>query len=238
MSTPGAMHGEMPGNLPGRPGGEHEPLLDMIFERRPIPPGAPREIHDLAHMLAAAAGSAESGELAGEAAALAAFTRQFSSPGTSPAARRPAWGWLSGRPPRGKLPLAAALVVAATGLGSTAAAYADVLPAPIQHFAHRMVGAPNGPGTQPTQPLSLPRLSPHAQLSTSPGPEPNWAATTLSHGNASAAVPQGGPLGDRAKSADGVCAPRLPVMKGVPRRHRPRSCWRRGPDHLPGRHSR
>ena len=34
------MHDEMPGFFPGRPGGEHdEPLLDMILERRPIPPG-------------------------------------------------------------------------------------------------------------------------------------------------------------------------------------------------------
>ena len=72
MSGPHAVHGEMPGFFPGRPGGEHdEPLLDMILERRPIPPGAPPEIHGLARMLAAAAGSAGPGKLAGEDAALA-----------------------------------------------------------------------------------------------------------------------------------------------------------------------
>lgn len=58
------MHDEMPGFFPGRPGGEHdEPLLDMLLERCPIPPGAPPEMHDLARLLAAAAGPAEPGDL-------------------------------------------------------------------------------------------------------------------------------------------------------------------------------
>jgi hypothetical protein len=147
--------------LPGRPGGEHEPLLDVIFERRPLPPGAPPEIHDLARLLGAAAGPAEAEELAGQAAALAAFTRLAPPPGTSPAVRRSARRWLSGRPPRGRLPLAAALVVAAAGLGSTAAAYADVLPSPIQHFAHSAIAAPDRPHAAPEQKVaaSPPRRS-------------------------------------------------------------------------------
>ena len=143
MSGPDAMHGEMPGFFPGRPGGERdEPLLDMIFDRRPIPPGAPPEMHDLARMLAAAAGPAEPGELAGEATALAAFARLASPASISPAARRPARRRLSRRPARARLPLAAALVTAAAGLGSITAAYVGVLPSPIQHFAHVTVGAP------------------------------------------------------------------------------------------------
>jgi hypothetical protein len=85
------MQDEMPGFFPGRPGGEHdEPLLDMILERRPIPPGAPPEIHGLARMLAAVAGPAEPGDLVGQAAAQAAFTRLASPPGTSSAALRSA----------------------------------------------------------------------------------------------------------------------------------------------------
>ena len=133
----------MPGFFPGRPGGEHdEPLLDMILERRPLPPGAPPEIHGLARMLAAVAGPAEPGDLPGQAAALAAFTRLKSPPGTSPAALRSARRSLSERPARGRLPLAVALAAAAAGLGSTAAAYAGVLPSPIQHFAHVAIGAP------------------------------------------------------------------------------------------------
>jgi len=140
------MHGEMPGFFPGRPGGEHdEPLLDMILERRPIPPGASPEFHGLARMLAAVAGPAEPGDLAGQDAAQAAFARLASRPGTSHAALRSARRSLSERPARGRLPLAAALAVAAAGLGSTAAAYIGVLPGPMQHFAHLTIGAPPPP---------------------------------------------------------------------------------------------
>ena len=149
------MHGEMPGFFPGRPGGEHdEPLLDMILERRPIPPGAPPEIHGLARMLAAVAGPAEPGDLDGQAAAHAAFTRLVSPPSASPAALRSARRSLSERPARGRLPLAA-LAVAAAGLGSTAAAYADVLPSPIQHFAHVTFGAPAPPQDASPGPLTI-----------------------------------------------------------------------------------
>ncbi len=114
----------------------------MIFDRRPIPPGAPPEMHDLARMLAAVAGPAERGDLAGEATALAAFARLVPPASVSPAASRPARRWLSRRSARARLPLAAALVTAAAGLGSITAAYAGVLPDPIQHFAHVTVGAP------------------------------------------------------------------------------------------------
>jgi hypothetical protein len=137
------MHDEMPGFFPGRPGGEHdEPLLDMILERRPIPRGAPPEIHDLAHMVAAVAGPAEPGELTGEAVTMAAFTRLGSPAGISPAAPRSARRSMPEWRARGRLPLAAALTAVAAGLGSTAAAYAGVLPDPIQHFAHEYIGAP------------------------------------------------------------------------------------------------
>src|SRR5260370_34523702 len=95
MRGAGALHSEMPGfSFPGRPGGEHdEPLLDMIFDRRPLPPGASAEMRDLALMLGALAGPAEPGELAGEAAARAAFARLASPARISSAAsgrdRRP-----------------------------------------------------------------------------------------------------------------------------------------------------
>jgi hypothetical protein len=137
------MHDEMPGFFPGRPGGEHdEPLLDMLLERSPIPPGAPPEMHDLARLLAAAAGPAESGDLAGEDAARAAFRRLRSPAGVSHAAPRSARHRLTARPARGRLPLAAALAVVAAGLGSATAAYAGALPSPIQHIAHEYIGAP------------------------------------------------------------------------------------------------
>jgi len=139
------MHGEMPGfPFPGRPGGEHdEPLLDMIIARRALPPDAPQEMHDLARMLAALAGPAEPGELAREAAVRAAFRQAASPVGVSPAARRPIRHRRSrSRASRSRVRLAAALVVAAAGLGSVLAAYRDVLPSPFQQLAHVTVAAP------------------------------------------------------------------------------------------------
>ena len=169
MNGPDASHDEMPGFFPGRPGGEHdEPLLDMLLERRPIPPGAPRELHDLARVLAVAAGPAEPGDLAGEAAARAAFTRLPSPSGASHAAPRSARHRLTEWPARGRLPLAAALAVAATGLGSAAAAYAGALPSPIQHIAHEVIGAP--------PPQDAPGRSLVVGSSSAPAPSPQTAA--------------------------------------------------------------
>jgi len=183
MSGPDAMHDEMPGFFPGRPGGERdEPLLDMIFDRRPLPPGAPPEIHDLARMLAVVAGPAEPEELAGEASALAAFTRLASPVGISPAALRPARRWLSGRPARAKLPLAAALVTAAAGLGSIAAAYVDVLPGPIQKVAHVTVGAPLPESGRPQGPPAVTNVqasATHALGNSSAQPTPSVARTSI-----------------------------------------------------------
>jgi len=189
MSGPDAMHSEMPGFIPGRPGGEHdEPLLDTIFDRRPLPPGAPPEMRALVRTLAAAAGPAEPGELAGEAAALAAFSRLAPSGGVSPAAQRPARRWLSGWPARGRLPLAAALVAAAAGLGSIVAAYVGVLPGPIQEMAHVTVGAPAASGgnnslthAAPGRSRSSPRVtgsSGHRQTRPAgPAPAPSQATS-------------------------------------------------------------
>jgi hypothetical protein len=117
------------------------------------PPGAPPELHDLARMLDAAAGPGEPGDLAGEAAARAAFSRLPSPAGTSYAAPRSARHRLTKRPARGRLPLAAALAMAAAGLGSATAAYVGVLPSPIQHLAHVVIGAPPPTDGAPGQPL-------------------------------------------------------------------------------------
>ena len=177
------MHDEMPGFFPGRPGGEHdEPLLDMILERCPIPPGAPPRSMAWRGMLAAVAGPAEPGKLAGEDAALAAFTRLASLKGTSPAAPRSARRSLPERSARGRLPLAAVLTAAAAGLGSTAAAYAGVLPGPIQHLAHVTIGAP-APAAR-VVPWHAPAIASssgaraHHQVATSAPPETHAAASS------------------------------------------------------------
>jgi len=168
MSGPDAVHGEMPGFFPGRPGGERdEPLLDMIFDRRPLPPGAPPEMHDLARMLTVVAGPAEPGELAGEATVLAAFARLASPAGISPAASRSARRRLSVRPRRARLPMAAALVTAAAGLGSIAAAYVGVLPGPIQQMAHVTVGAPLPPHGSAHRPAAV--ANPRPNMTLAPG---------------------------------------------------------------------
>jgi hypothetical protein len=159
MSGRDAMHDEMPGFFPGRPGGEHdEPLLDMLLERRPIPPGAPPELYDLARLLAAAAGPVEPGDLAGEDAARAAFNRLPSPAGASRAAPRSARHRLTERPARGRLPLAAALAVAAAGGGGGGR------PPPGG-------GGPPPPSGAPGQPLGV-GSSPTASPSQASSPAP------------------------------------------------------------------
>lgn len=145
MSGPNAMDDEMSGfSFPGRPG--DEPLLDMVFDRRPLPPEAPAEIHGLAQLLVALAGPAEPGELAGEAAARGAFTRVASpagvlSAGVLSAGRRARRHRPSRRLRRGRVRLAAALLTMAAGVGSLAAAYTGVLPSSVQEVAHTVAGS-------------------------------------------------------------------------------------------------
>ena len=206
------MHNEMPGFFPGRPGGEHdEPLLDMILERRPIPPGAPPEIHGLALMLAAVAGPSEPGELAGQAAAQAVFTRLASRPGTSHAALRSARRSLSERPARGRLPLATALAVAAAGLGSTAAAYIGVLPSSIQHLANLTIGAPPPPHDVSPRTLTVtssPLPSHHGPGDTGKGSRhPAGSSNPASDKNRPGAWPTHGSQGHGAAPALASCLP-------------------------------
>jgi hypothetical protein len=188
----------MPGfPFPGRPGGEHdEPLLDMIIARRALPPDAPQPMHDLAQMLAALAGPAEPGELAGEAAVRAAFNRAASPAGVSSAARRPVRHRRPRRsrgPARSRVRLATVMVAAAAGLGSVFAASIDVLPSPVQRFAHE-VGAP-APLTSPPAALGTAqpfrgkastapsRPNPRPDHSTAPAPASSHAGSPAPHHN-------------------------------------------------------
>jgi hypothetical protein len=144
-------------------------------------------------MLAAVAGPAEPGELTGEAATLAAFTRLGFPVGVSPAAPRSARRSVPEWRARGRLPLAAALTAVAVGLGSTAAAYAGVLPDPIQHFAHEIIGAPaphhdlSGPAPagagSPTHTRRGPDGSaPASHQATSSTPHPGHGSRDRHHG--------------------------------------------------------
>jgi hypothetical protein len=157
-----------------------EPLLDRILDGYPLPPDAPPVLHTLAAGLSDLAGPAGPGALIGEKAALAAFRQVAGHGATSPAraplvARRAA---PQRRLDRRRRPLLAAVrvrlaalsTVAAIAVGGTAAAYAGVLPAALQNFAHSLIGAPsrgNGPNSQ---------LPGHPQPTVSPGSGTSGAA--------------------------------------------------------------
>jgi hypothetical protein len=167
----------MPGfPLPGRLGRElDEPLLDALLDGQ-LPPDAPEELRTVAEMLAGLAGPAEPGELAGEgklvgeAAAQSAFTRRASPAGVSPAAR-PARRKTSWRAVAPRARAAAVLAAAAIGLGSTtAAAYAGMLPSPIQNIAHHMIGAPPAHRTGHPKPGKTPLATPQPAQSATAKP--------------------------------------------------------------------
>ncbi len=155
MSERDASSDEMPGfTLPGRPRRERDDLvLDGILDGRSLPPDSPRDLQDLAQLLACVAGPAEPGPLAGEAAARSAFRRAVPPASISPALRqapllqpapRQAVRRLRTGPRRARL-AAVLAAVAAVLASATVAAYADVLPAPVQDLAHRTIGAPAAP---------------------------------------------------------------------------------------------
>ncbi len=148
MSGSDASSGEMPGfPFPGRSGPEpDEPLLDTILNGRPLPAHAPQGMLALADRLASLGRPAGPGEVPGEAAAMAAFRSSVAGASVSPAGGEPAHRKPARRPPprrRAARParLAGGLFVVMVGLGS-AAAYADVLPGPVQDFAHHVIDAP------------------------------------------------------------------------------------------------
>ena len=154
MTGPDASSGEMPRvPMPGRAGRDQDDLLlDMILDRRPLPPNAPPGMHVLASKLVGLAAAPGGGELPGEAAALAAFIRSGSPASTLTLAGEPSKHRPARRFAISRARLSAAAAVVAVGLsGTAAAAYAGVLPATVQNFAHHVIGAPaavhHGDGT-------------------------------------------------------------------------------------------
>ncbi len=157
-------------NLPGLPPGGIPPIGDAACEAllggHLSPADAEEGLRPLAEAVAALTLAPTARELAGEPDARATYHAGFSRPARGPRGRhgriRLAASLLS-------VKLAAAAAVAAGGL--TAAAYADVLPAPMQSFAHRTLRAPAphpdpAPGrpvtpssTAPAGPTAYPRQS-------------------------------------------------------------------------------
>jgi hypothetical protein len=139
-----ASSNEMPNvPMPGQVGRDHdELLLDMILDSRPLPPGAAPGMRALAENLVGLAASPGAGELPGEAAALAAFLRSGSPASTLTLAGGPPERPRRRRLTAGRARLSAAIAVLTVAVSGTAAAYAGVLPASVQDFAHRIIDAP------------------------------------------------------------------------------------------------
>jgi hypothetical protein len=170
MTGPDASSGKMPGfPLPGRLGRERDELaLDAILDGLSPPEDALPQLRGLSQLVADLSAPAGPGELTAEAEVLSGFRRCVAAAGASCVARRPVRRRSSWRFARHRARLAAGLVIVAAGLGGTAAAYAGVLPGPVQEFAHRSIGAPatrHVPGHQS-------RVTPAAPASRQQAPQP------------------------------------------------------------------
>lgn len=123
------MNSDLPGDL-----GPLDPGLDQLF--RTLTAGA------------------TPAELSGEQTALTMF-RENTRPRTAEAGLRPGSAGRSGRSARASarwtVRLAGAFALTLAG-GLTAAAYADVLPAPVQHLAHQALSFADVPDTHHSQP--------------------------------------------------------------------------------------
>ena len=154
MSCPGVSPGEMP-DFPfphRRVPHLDESALDALLTGQPLNPDAPGQAHVLAAMLAGLTATTGPGPLSGEAAARSAFAQAASKAGTPPGNGAV---WRGRRRPRVRLGLVAAVVAASTVLGGVAAAWADVLPGPIQELAHQVFGAPAASRPSPRSPASV-----------------------------------------------------------------------------------
>jgi hypothetical protein len=145
MTGSDASSSEMPRvPLPGQVSRDQdELLLDMILDGRPLPPGAAPRMRALAENLVRLAAPPATGELPGQAAAMAAFVRSGSPASTPTLDGKPSERHRGRRLVADRARLAAAVAVVTVALsGTAAAAYAGVLPASVQDFAHRFIDAP------------------------------------------------------------------------------------------------
>lgn len=170
-------------------------------------------LRPVADVLAALTAEPTVMELAGEARALAEFRRRAGAPVPSHRARRGTAGLSS----RFGVKVGASVTAAAIVLGGgAAAAYAGVLPAPIQRLAHEAIGAPipaprhalpsrGRPahvrpgvyGRSGVHGKTAPRGGPGTSRQARPHPTPHPTPTPTAHGN-----PQGG-QGNHGKQGKG-----------------------------------
>jgi hypothetical protein len=162
------------------------------------------QLRQVADVLAALTAEPTGMELAGEAGALAEFRRQAAAPAPAERARH----GTAGRSSRLGVKVGASVTAVAVMLGGgAAAAFANVLPAPIQRFAHEAIGAP----------VPQPRHeSPHGGRSAAPGQpamrggpgaerqvRPHATPAPTAHGDSYAPAKQGNPQGKDPQGQQG-----------------------------------
>jgi hypothetical protein len=129
-------------------------LAALLAGKRDVAPG----LQPVADVLAALSAEPSRGELAGEARALAEFRRRTGVPAPRRHAHRSTAGLTSRLSAKAAAGAAAATLVLG---GAATAAFANMLPAPIQRFAHDVIGAPDAP--------SAPQPVPARGTPTAPG---------------------------------------------------------------------
>ena len=135
-------NGDMP-NIPQSPLQDGSAVTDadlvaLLAGKLDVAPG----LQPVADVLAALSAGPRLGELAGEARALAEFRRRAGGPVPRRHARRRTAGLTSRLSAKAAAGAAAATLVLG---GAATAAFANMLPAPIQRLAHDVIGAPDAP---------------------------------------------------------------------------------------------
>jgi len=186
-------------------------LVALLAGTTDVAPG----LRPVADVLAALVAEPTGRELAGEASALAEFRRGAGAPVPTRRARRSTNGLSS----RFGVKVGASVTAVAVVLGGgVAAAFADVLPAPIQRLAHEAIGAPLPQPRHDTTPRSRPpahspsgmpsRSSRHGKPAARGGPgtgrqaRPHPTPSPTAHGNPQGQGKQGNPQG-KGKGQDG-----------------------------------
>ena len=180
-------------NIP-QPQRQDEPVVTdadveaLLAGTTDVPPGLRPVVDVLAALVAEPTGM----ELAGETRALAEFRRQAGVPAPARRARRSANGLSS----RFRVKVGASVTAVAVVLGGgAAAAFADVLPAPIQRFAHDIIGAPNAPSAPQHHPARGKTVAP-GQVASQPTASPkahNTARPSNRQGQGKPGIAQGQP---------------------------------------------
>jgi hypothetical protein len=178
-------------NIPGSPRADVPELpdgaLEALLTGDLVPDEACAGLQPAAALLAALGAAPHDGELAGHARALAEFRHRGGRPvHARRSARR-----------RSRLltvlltaKAAAAAAAAAVALGGVAAAaYTSTLPAPVQQFAHSVIGAPSPqpshrPGTPRATPARTDAAGPAAAGPAAAGPAGSGLCTAYAHAKA------------------------------------------------------